>query len=273
MIYCSHFTKQINLCKKKESLTVENALKIFDNLKETLTNIYEETEDYGMWLSLLKEEYEKDQTFKGFSVSNKASLSFMDLKTKAVEYKNFLLKTLSEKLVFLNKYEVFKILDFESLLKEKDSWKSSRYSYKVAEINNLVEYYNQHVHPSDQVSPKVIVEEWNSIKAYLINICSKDTNKEIYKEIQVLEIAEIFIKLIQFYLVHPISNACVERGFSLMNLIKSETRNCMNDDLLDASLSIKNNGPNPKNLLKDSYIFEEAEQHWKNSRRRLYIYI
>ena len=79
--------------------------------------------------------------------------------------------------------------------------------------------------------------------------------------------AEDFLKLIKFYLIYPVSNASVERGFSLMNLIKDDIRSLMHDDLLDASLAIKYNGLDPKKIPMDSEIFIEAEDIWKSKKK------
>ena len=80
--------------------------------------------------------------------------------------------------------------------------------------------------------------------------------------------AEGFLKLIQFYLVHPVSTAVVERGFSLMNLIKSDIRSLIHYDLLDSSLAIKYNGLDPKTIPTDSPMFLEAEEVWRGKKNR-----
>ena len=82
-----------------------------------------------------------------------------------------------------------------------------------------------------------------------------------------------FIKVLGFYLVHPVSNAYVERGFSLMNLIKTDIRNRMLDDLLNACMVVKCNGVDPKNIHIDSEIFIDPEKCWSNNKKEKKILI
>jgi len=86
-----------------------------------------------------------------------------------------------------------------------------------------------------------------------------------------LDLRENFVKIIRFYLAIPISNAPLERGFSLMNLVKNDLRNRMNDDLLGALTAIKFNGTDPRNIPFDSKVFTDAEEHWKNAKGRRFV--
>ena len=85
-----------------------------------------------------------------------------------------------------------------------------------------------------------------------------------------MEVVESMVKIIKFYLVHPVSNACVERGFSIMNLIKTDVRSRMLDDLLDASMAIKYNGLDSNKIKLDANLFQE-EECWKNQRHRRFV--
>ena len=79
-----------------------------------------------------------------------------------------------------------------------------------------------------------------------------------------MEVADSMVKIIKFYLVHPVSNACVERSFSIMNLIKTDVRSRMLDDLLDTPMAIKYKGPDSIKIELDAELFQEAEECWKN---------
>ena len=136
---------------------------------------------------------------------------------------------------------------------------------------DLVKYYNSHVPSDENISEKDIIQEWNIVKSYLLTNCSKSSNQDIYEELYGMDVVSNIIKLIRFYLCHPVSNACVERGFSLMNLIKTDVRSRMLDDLLDASMSIKYNGVEPKDIAIDSELIRDAEDHWRNQRRRRFL--
>ena len=97
-----------------------------------------------------------------------------------------------------------------------------------------------------------------------------ESNLELYSRLNTLCDAEQVLRMIKMYLCHPVSNAAVERGFSLMNNIKSHVRTRMNDDLLDASLVVKFNGADPNSMSTDSTFFQDAENDWKNQKKRLY---
>ncbi len=49
--------------------------------------------------------------------------------------------------------------------------------------------------------------------------------------------------MIKYFLTLPIGTVEVERGFSIMNLIKTDTRSRIHNDLLDALIMIVKNGP------------------------------
>ena len=71
--------------------------------------------------------------------------------------------------------------------------------------------------------------------------------------------------------IPAISNAIVERGFSLMNLIKTDQRSRMLDDLLDSYLAIKFNGPDPKEMSFSFNFYLDAQEHWRNQKKRFYV--
>jgi len=60
-----------------------------------------------------------------------------------------------------------------------------------------------------------------------------------------------------------LSNATVERGFSKMNLIKTDLRNCISDFHLDCLMMISLNGPEIEH-----YFAEKAIEIFKNMKKR-----
>ena len=115
----------------------------------------------------------------------------------------------------------------------------------------LVKYYNKHVPEDQKVSEKAVLEEWQVVKGFLMEQEDSKSNLE-----HTLCNAEQVLRMIKMYLCHPTSNAAVERGFSLMNNIKSHMRTRMNDDLPDASLAVKFNGADPNSMSTDSTFFK-----------------
>ena len=49
--------------------------------------------------------------------------------------------------------------------------------------------------------------------------------------------------LVELLLVFPVSNTTVERGFSAMKHMKSDWRNCLNEETLDNLMRISIEGP------------------------------
>jgi len=101
-------------------LTVGEALEKANQLKDNLCLLFRTETDYGYWLGCLKSEFETSQTFHGVPITNKKNLEFSALRILAVEYRDQLHKLLIEKFEHLEKYTIFNVLDFCSLIKEKE---------------------------------------------------------------------------------------------------------------------------------------------------------
>jgi len=256
---------------QESSLPLGTALDKIEEVKDELEKMYMNPNDYGLWLAILKDQYECENKIQGIDIKNKINLDFSQIRERAISCRDTLLSKLSEKFDLVKNLKVFEILDLSTLIKEKKQWEANRYSYKEKEIMDLLTYYNSHVPHSENISEKLLLQDWSIVKSYLLYKCKKLSNKDIYQELFGMECAELFVKIIKFYLVHPVSNASVERGFSLMNLIKSDVRSRMLDDLLDASMSIKYNGLDGNKLELNSEIFLLAEEHWINQRKRRFI--
>ena len=74
-------------------------------------------------------------------------------------------------------------------------------------------------------------------------------------------------KIFQLILTIPNSNAEVERGFSQLNLIKSDTRSSLSKDRLIQPMDISLNGPNKAEDLEVDKITETFLN--KKERRKL----
>ena len=256
---------------QENMLSVTQGLDRLNKLKTEIDFMYTEDDDYGFWLGSFKKEFEEKNTFQGIEIQKNGNISFESIRSKLLDYKKKLLEFLTVRLKLFEEYAVFKVLDFKLLNDKKEDWRKDRNNYKDNEVIDLLKFYNNHVPPQETINEKILLEEWFSIKAYLVHSCIHASNEEIYKEICYLDLAENFIKIIRFYLTIPISNAPIERGFSLMNLIKDEVRSRMNDDLLGALLAIKFNGTNPQSIPYDSKFFQETEEHWRNAKVRRFI--
>jgi len=59
---------------------------------------------------------------------------------------------------------VFNILDFESMVKIKDTWKDNILEYKKQECSELGRFYNSHVPLDSQINLKELEQEWYNLK-------------------------------------------------------------------------------------------------------------
>ena len=73
------------------NLSVNTALQKIQETKEALEQLYSDPEDYGLWLTLLKDEYEQENTFQGVEIVNKEALTFEQLRQKAINFRDILI--------------------------------------------------------------------------------------------------------------------------------------------------------------------------------------
>jgi hypothetical protein len=69
-------------------------------------------------------------------------------------------------------------------------------------------------------------------------------------------------------LVLCLSTVWCERGFSLMAVIKTKLRNCLNSETLDALMMIASNGPLMKDHAAVATLIDEAYEHWRSVHKR-----
>jgi hypothetical protein len=65
-----------------------------------------------------------------------------------------------------------------------------------------------------------------------------------------------------------LSTVWCERGFSLISIIKTKLRNCMNIETLDALMMISSNGPDLADTEALDQLIAEALEHWKSKIKR-----
>ena len=86
--------------------------------------------------------------------------------------------------------------------------------------------------------------QWMNFKNHLLPLRTSDP-KVVYQDLLVLQPKNIIhvLPLIEIMLTHSMSTAIVERGFSHMNIIKSETRTLLGNETLNNLLELQINGP------------------------------
>ena len=79
---------------------------------------------------------------------------------------------------------------------------------------------------------------------YIFYECKEEKNAEILlKNVSTRGFLKELKVLLHYYLSFPLGNAGVERKFSIMNSIKTNLKTNMKEDLLDALMMIRCNGP------------------------------
>ena len=114
-----------------------------------------------------------------------------------------------------------------------------------------------------------LLSEWDQLKCYMMPLISnwKSTYLQLWKEILTKqsissEFKNIF-HIIEIMLILPFTNAKVERMFSRMNRTKTDWRNRLNRDSIDALLRIGEEGPSVKDFNPDQGI-----ERWYNAKVR-----
>ncbi len=255
---------------QKDKITFLESIQAIKELEEDIESLYSTTDDYGKWLTQFKTSYEKFKQWNGIDICVKTKVNFKPIYEKLQGFKVYLLNQIKDRYSQFEESKVYEILDLEALQKEKEEWKTKRFSYKIDEMKDLVKFYNQGVPFERRISEKVALDEWSLLLAHLLKTGPKP-NLVLYKEIENLDICPILVKILEYYLTIPTSNAIIERGFSLMNNLKTDVRNSMKDKLLDSLLSIRFNGLNPSNISFDCQFIAEAESNWKSQKKRRFL--
>ena len=147
----------------------------------------------------------------------------------------------------------------------------------VDELSSFTEYGNDHVtNLAEQFQGVVgdsleVVEEWSSFKQYLKDNCSHLKQMDIISKLctssTLMAVYPNISTLAKICRVVPIHTADVERTFSQLKLVKTRTRNRMNERTLDSLLRVAIEGPDVSN-----FPVVEAVKLWaKKKNRRLSV--
>ena len=144
---------------------------------------------------------------------------------------------------------------------------------KMPNEENLLEYGNEEIIAlSEQfkdtvTSREVCQEEWSGYRQFLRMSANLTKRIEVINDLCTNDTsAALFPNLAQFARicrVIPIHTADVERTFSQLKLIKTRTRNRMNEKTLDSLLRIALEGPDV-----DKFPVAEAVEVWASQKNR-----
>ena len=128
-------------------------------------------------------------------------------------------------------------------------------SYGVENIKRLVHHFTP-VLTQDEVAKAPL--EWYLFKHQVCNQ-RNSSQKDVYKSLLLHEAPKFkhILPLIEIMLSISMSTATVERGFSVMNVVKDETRTLLGNDTLNDLVEIKVNG-----VSLDDFTPESAILHW-----------
>jgi hypothetical protein len=137
--------------------------------------------------------------------------------------------------------------------------------YGVADVQRLMDHFGEKFTAAEKENVK---GEFAAMKDREKDRLRKKKNtSEVLKMMMTLQIFSaypILRKLALFALLIPSSTAWVERGFSIMKIIKTERRNALGEEMLSALIMVKMN-------LRDglpSEVRDRAIERWASEKRR-----
>ena len=109
------------------------------------------------------------------------------------------------------------------------------------EVQHLVQHFALVLTP---VEVEKAPSEWLNFKHHMKNNRTSDL-MQVFRDLLVLCPEEIkhFLPLIEIMMAHSMSTAIVERGFSIMNVVKDARRSLLGNMPLNDLMEIKINGP------------------------------
>ena len=117
-----------------------------------------------------------------------------------------------------------------------------------------------------------ILPEWTVLKSYMMSIIKNnlkakylDIWKIIFNDDNIIKQCRIALDIFEIKLICPFSNAKLERIISRMNRVKTDWKNRLSRERLDAPLRIGEDGPQVKDFNPDIYI----DSWFKSKVRRL----
>ena len=107
-------------------------------------------------------------------------------------------------------------------------------SYGDGEVQVLADYYKDHLLRVGCEIPQ-ITRKWSSVKSHVSLHLSGRRTEEVFASIfrSHADQCHNFLLLAEIVLIWPLSTAVVERGFSSMNRVKTQSRSSMSQDNLD----------------------------------------
>ena len=124
---------------QEASLPIASVMDRLKRLKEEISLLYLEDNDYGFWLDFFKEEFDQNQTFKDIPIKQTSNYSFTVLRTRILNYKQTLETLVEERFKHFEEDSVFEMLDFIALVEQKEDWRQIRNTYKEKEVIKLLE--------------------------------------------------------------------------------------------------------------------------------------
>jgi len=141
--------------------------------------------------------------------------------------------------------------------------------YGQDEVKRIVEFINNTFASRPQICQDTCASEWYSLKLYIFHEWPSDKDLNVlWQKVRTRSFLKELKTVLHCYFSLPLGTASVERSFSTMNSIKTSFRNRINEELLDALLMIKYNGPI---LTETSYIINDAINIWKSKKKRRFV--
>jgi hypothetical protein len=180
--------------------------------------------------------------------------------------------------------EAFVMLDIPHLQERiHDLDSSASANYGNTELRKCVRYYNQFFESRNIATfgknSKVLVEsatlaEWKTLKNDIRKSFAGINPNIITKHATNPTHYPLLSDLYSFYMIIPLSTAECERVFSKMNTIKTDKRNCLNNESLNGFLLVSILGPDPADrdeTNKFNTLLLEAIQHWREDKKRYFL--
>jgi len=150
-------------------------------------------------------------------------------------------------------------------------------SYGKIEISSLIKTFNQNFRKFNEIpkNPSIelleeteILKQYQEFKFLIYNDADyrKLNREQVYSQILKSPSYKQLSRLLEIYLVLPITSVECERVFSQINIIKHRLRASLETETLDSLLNIKLNGDKVEDYdFRDSFIL------WKTSAKRYFI--
>jgi hypothetical protein len=274
-----------NLCKifQRDDICLYEFGDHMDSTIEVLTNDYINNTIYGSHYSKFLSNYNSETFLPHIHV-----LTTEQLKQETQEFTSHFSKYLKENLhARFGEEEIcmrFRVVDIEGIRKLEDAQVPA---YGLTEIDWLGEFYGyERVNKTSQIFKPVVDSqrlrnEWQIFKTYVrrLSLPPEALNGHLFEENRISPEGEQMyaniLKMSVICSIMPLSSACCERGFSALNLIKSEIRSnlgkhintvllfrieylCLGEEALEWAMRIHIDGPPLK-----EYDFSSTYLEWR----------